>query len=59
MSRTKISEGGMPHDFNKVVLSYAGVNFSSAYVTMVRQGKRSNKKIHEAINFVLKNKIFA
>lgn len=57
--RLAIKDGGMPGDFNKQVLRIVGTPFSSAYVTMVRQGKRSNKEIHEAINVILKKKIFS
>lgn len=56
--RTAIKDGGMPHDFNKEVLRLVGQDFSSAYVTMVRQGKRSNKAIYEAIKVVQQKRIF-
>lgn len=49
MSRTAIKNGGMPSNFNKAVLSLLSTKYSSAYVTMVHNGKRSNKEIREAI----------
>lgn len=57
--RTSIKNGGMPHNFNKVVLNCIGHAYTSAYVTMVRKGIRHNESIERAIKMVQERKIFA